>query len=116
MKHLTIEVAEIEGAPAAFLHSEPLAPSLPEPQPLPIPEHADAGHIAAMSLYRSYGEDAMVTISPGALDLLEPDFIEKAAKRGVYTSKAEGGSITIASDDGSHVVEIRLPVEESTTV
>lgn len=116
MKQLAITADVVEGKPAAFLHCEPLVASLPAPMALPIPEKADAGHIAAMTLYLTLGEDAEVTISSEALDLLDGDFVEKAAKRGVYTSTAEGGSITIASDDGSHIVEIRLPVEQTTSV
>ena len=112
MKQLRIEVDEIDGVPAAFLHSEPLTPELPEPQPLPIPERADAGHIAAMALYRSLGEDAEVIVTPEALALLEPDFMEKAQERGVY-SWYEKGTIIITSDDGSRTVELVLPVEET---
>ena len=111
MKHLTIEADVIEGKPAAFLHCEPLVASLPAPQPLPIPEKADAGHIAAMALYLTLGEDAEVTITKEAKPLLEPDLLAPAFKRGVYTATQDDGTIWVTSDDGSRMVELLFPIE-----
>ena len=112
MKHLTIEADEVEGKPAAFLHCEPLVAQLPAPQPLPIPEKADAGHIAAMALYLTLGEDAEVDITEEGLGLLEMDLLEPAIKRGVYASiDEETGMILVASDDGSRTVELHFPLQ-----
>ena len=110
MKHLTIEVAELEGVPAAFLHCEPLTEALPAPVPLPISEKADAGHIAAMALYRSYGEDVVIEVTPEAFELLEPDLVVHAQARGVSASVgADEWIVLVLSDDGSRTVELRLP-------
>ena len=104
MKHLTIEVAEIEGEPAAFLHCEPLYPQLPAPMPLPIPEKADAGHIAAQALYLTLGEDATVAVSPKGEALLG-DLVDGARKRGVYVGE-DNNTLLVSSDDGSKTVEL----------
>ena len=115
MKHLTIEADIIEGKPAAFLHCEPLVAQLPAPHPLPIPDKADAGHIAAMALYLTLGEDAEVVVTDDAIPLLEGSFMlaDQAKKRGVYAAWAddEPNLITVVSDDGSRMVELLLPVE-----
>lgn len=109
MKHLRIEADVIDGKPVTFLHCEPLVAELPPPMPLPVPEKADAGHIAAMALYLTLGEDAEVTVTEEAEELLESDLYGPAKKRGVYTT----GTI-IVSDDGSRMVELifseRIPV------
>ena len=107
MKHLRIEADIIEGKPAAFLHCEPLVSSLPPPMALPIPEKADAGHIAAMALYLTLGEDAEVIVSDEAAPLLEDIFVlsDQALKRGVQLS-CDPGSILVTSDDGSRMVEL----------
>jgi hypothetical protein len=113
VKHLTIEADVIDGTPAAFLHCEPLVRELPAPLPLPIPEKADAGHIAAMALYLTLGEDAEVVVTDEAMTLLESDLADPAKKRGVYAAWAddEPNLITVVSDDGSRMVELLLPVE-----
>ena len=112
MKHLTIEADIIEGKPAAFLHCEPLVAQLPAPHPLPIPEKADAGHIAAMALYLTLGEDAEVVVTDDAIPLLEGSFMlaDQAQKRGVQIT-CDYGEILVCSDDGSRFVELLLPVE-----
>jgi hypothetical protein len=107
VKHLTIEADVIEGKPAAFLHCEPLVASLPPPMALPIPEKADVGHIAAMALYLTLGEDAEVMVTNAATDLLEWDLYGPAKKRGVQVSGKDGRDhILTTSDDGSRMVEL----------
>ena len=109
MKHLTIEADEVDGKLAAFLHCEPLVASLPAPMALPIPEKADAGHIAAMALYLTLGEDAEVVVTPEATELLEDDLVEQARERGVYADRDDAGLVLVASDDGSRAVTLVPP-------
>jgi hypothetical protein len=112
VKHLTIEADNLpnkEGVvvPTAMLHCEPLVAQLPAPMPLPVPDHADAGHIAAMALYLTLGEDAEVTVTEEAVELLEPDLVGRAKGRGVYAnSEGWGLGILVTSDDGSRTVEV----------
>jgi len=107
MKVFAIGPAVLEGTPAAFLYAPDAAPELPLKHMI-VPEDADAGHIAAMALYLSLGDDVTIFVHEGVEDLLGMASCHAAVKRGCLASIDDEGVITVSSDDGFHVVKLYL--------
>jgi hypothetical protein len=107
MKVFAIGPAVLEGTPAAFLYAPDAAPELPLKHMI-VPEDADAGHIAAMALYLSLGDDVTIFVHEDTEDMLGMSLCLKAASRGVKATTDTDGDIIVTSDDCEHVVKIHF--------
>lgn len=108
---LTVGEAVLNDEPAAFLYAPPSVPDGPVRHMI-VPALADAGHLAAMAQYLTFGPDAIVYVHESAQALLGCEveitgFAQKAVRRGVDCEVIEDGqALVLTSGDGTARVRV----------